>query len=292
MTPSPVVAAITGTGLWNAPDVITNDELVTSFNEYVRRQNQRNAKEIACGEAVALEPSSVEFIEKASGIRQRYVLDRQGVLDPERMRPYFAPRPNEELSLQVEIALGAARDALAMARREAADIDMVIVACANMERSYPAIAIEVQGALGIVGFGFDMLVACSAATFALQRRPTRCGRQCARRAGDQSGAHVAAGELLRPRQPLHLRRRRNRSGARTRVDVRFAAPATRILGTKAVTQFSNNIRSISAMSAAPKAAILMTQKGCSVRTAGRCSRKSVRWRLRISKRRSLLSVSA
>jgi len=40
---------------------------------------------------------------------------------------------------------------------------------AYTERAYPAIAIEVQHALGIDGFGFDMLVACSAATFALQR---------------------------------------------------------------------------------------------------------------------------
>jgi beta-ketodecanoyl-[acyl-carrier-protein] synthase len=46
---------------------------------------------------------------------------------------------------------------------------MVIVSCAYTERSYPAIAIEVQHELGIDGSGFDMLVACSAATFALQR---------------------------------------------------------------------------------------------------------------------------
>ena len=65
--------------------------------------------------------------------------------------------------------MNAARPALAAANKTAADIDMVIVGCAYTQRSYPAIAIEVQQALGIEGFGFDMLVACSAATFALQR---------------------------------------------------------------------------------------------------------------------------
>ena len=55
------------------------------------------------------------------------------------------------------------------ARKKPADIDMVVVSCAYTQRAYPAIAIEVQQALGIEGFAFDMLVACSAATFALHR---------------------------------------------------------------------------------------------------------------------------
>ncbi len=37
-----------------------------------------------------------------------------------------------------------------------------------MERGYPAMAIEIQQALGIDGFGFDMNVACSSATFGIQ----------------------------------------------------------------------------------------------------------------------------
>lgn len=242
MTPSPIVAAITGTGLWNAPDVITNDELVASFNEYVRRQNERNAAAIARGEALALEPSSVEFIEKASGIRQRYVLDRRGVLDPERMRPYFAPRPNEQLSLQVEIALGAARDALAMARREAADIDLVIIACANMQRAYPAMAIELQQALGASGYAYDMNVACSSATFGIEQAAN------AIRAGTSRAALVVSPEIT----SAHLDWRDRDShfifgdvctavvledAAKANVSARFD-----ILGTKLATRFSNNIR--------------------------------------------------
>ena len=48
------------------------------------------------------------------------------------------------------------------------DIDAVITACSNLERAYPAVYIEVQELLGIKGFAFDMNVACSSATFAIQ----------------------------------------------------------------------------------------------------------------------------
>ena len=47
-------------------------------------------------------------------------------------------------------------------------IDAVIVACSNLERPYPAIAIEIQNELGIKGFAYDMNVACSSATFGIQ----------------------------------------------------------------------------------------------------------------------------
>ena len=87
----------------------------------------------------------------------------------------------------------AARSALASAGKKAEDIDAVIVSCAYTQRAYPAIAIEVQDALGINGFGFDMLVACSAATFALHRawEMVKAGS-----AGYQSRTCVAAGQLL------------------------------------------------------------------------------------------------
>jgi NADP-dependent 3-hydroxy acid dehydrogenase YdfG len=53
----------------------------------------------------------------------------------------------------------------------------VICAASNHERAYPAIAIEVQQALGIDGFAFDMNVACSSATFGIQAAADmiRCG---------------------------------------------------------------------------------------------------------------------
>jgi NADH-quinone oxidoreductase subunit M len=66
------------------------------------------------------------------------------------------------------MSVAAAREALERARRSPADIDMVLVACSNMQRAYPALAVEVQEALGIDGYGFDMNVACSSATFGIQ----------------------------------------------------------------------------------------------------------------------------
>ena len=164
---TPVV--ISGAGLWKPEHIITNAELVTAYNGYADKFNAEHRAEIDAGRDSALEHSSVGFIEKASGIKQRYAYIKDGILDVDRMRPRIPRRSEDELSHQAEIALNSARIAMDAARKTAADIDMVIVSCAYTERSYPAIAIEVQHELGIEGFGFDMLVACSAATFALQR---------------------------------------------------------------------------------------------------------------------------
>ncbi|MEY4582557.1 MAG: hypothetical protein RL701_7260 [Pseudomonadota bacterium] len=161
-------AIISGTGVYTPPYAISNEQLVVSFNEYVAQYNREHAAEIAAGTLAAREPSNVEFIEKVSGIKSRYVLEAEGVLDPKRMRPHFPQRPNEALSLQAELCVTAARAALAQADKRPEDIDAVIVACANMQRAYPAMAIEVQNALGISGFAYDLNVACSSATFGIQ----------------------------------------------------------------------------------------------------------------------------
>jgi beta-ketodecanoyl-[acyl-carrier-protein] synthase len=159
---------ISGTGLFTPPHSISNDELVAAFNAYVDRQNAAHADAIAAGTVQALEPSSSAFIEKASGIKARYVMEKAGILDPDRMTPSIAERADDALSLQAEMCVAAARQALERAGRTAADIDMVLVAASNMQRAYPAMAVEVQAALGIDGYGFDMNVACSSATFAIQ----------------------------------------------------------------------------------------------------------------------------
>ena len=78
---------ISGSGLYRPPHVITNAELVQAFNAYADLQNAKNAARIAAGEVPAMVHSSVEFIEKASGIKQRYVVEKTGVLDPDRMCP-------------------------------------------------------------------------------------------------------------------------------------------------------------------------------------------------------------
>lgn len=160
---------ISGTGLYTPAESISNDELVASFNRYVELYNAQHADDIAAGDLVALQPSSAEFIEKASGIKSRYVMDKAGVLDPERMVPHLPERPNEAQSIQCEMAVAAAKEAMAQAGKSPSDIDAVIVAASNMQRPYPAMAVEIQDALGITGYGFDMNVACSSATFGIQQ---------------------------------------------------------------------------------------------------------------------------
>jgi beta-ketodecanoyl-[acyl-carrier-protein] synthase len=159
---------ISGTGLYTPPESISNEELVAAYNEYVERYNAEHAGEIAAAETAPLQPSSVEFIEKASGIKSRYVINKSGILDPGRLVPLLPERPNEAQSIQCEISVAAAREAMEQSGKQAQDIDAVIVAASNMQRPYPAMAIEIQDALGIEGFGFDMNVACSSATFGIQ----------------------------------------------------------------------------------------------------------------------------
>jgi beta-ketodecanoyl-[acyl-carrier-protein] synthase len=160
--------ALSGTGLFTPAASISNDELVAAFNEYVRRHNKAHAQAIAEGDVTALQESSTEFVTKASGIENRYVMDKTGILDPDIMCPRIPERSNDKISILAEMAVTAARDALKASDRTIADIDGVLVACSNLQRAYPAIAVEVQDALGIDGFAFDMNVACSSATFGLQ----------------------------------------------------------------------------------------------------------------------------
>jgi beta-ketodecanoyl-[acyl-carrier-protein] synthase len=161
-------AVIAATGLFTPDQSITNEELVTAYNAWAERWNAEQADRIAAGELEALTPSSVEFIEKASGIKKRFVLDKAGILDPSRMVPHLPERGNDELSILAEMAVKAAEQAIAAWGKPVSEIGAVICAASNMQRPYPAMAIEVQQALGIDGFAFDMNVACSSATFGIK----------------------------------------------------------------------------------------------------------------------------
>ncbi|WP_374387931.1 beta-ketoacyl-ACP synthase III [Sandaracinobacter sp.] len=237
-TPIPVISA---TGLFTPADSISNEELVESFNAYVARFNAGNAAAIEAGEVQPLSPSSVEFIEKASGIKARYVLSKAPILDPAIMCPRIPERPDTELSVLAEIAVKAATQALARAGRDAADVDAVLCACSNLQRAYPAIAIEVQAALGIEGFAFDMNVACSSATFGIQTAADFI------RAGHAKSVLVVNPEICSG----HLNWQDRDShfifgdvATAILVESRDIAPAAHweILGTRLKTEFSNNIR--------------------------------------------------
>lgn len=161
-------AAITGAGVFTPAQSISNEELVAAFNARSDRLNARNAEAIAAGEAEPMPHSDAEFIHSASGIRSRFVLDKEGVLDPDRLFPRLPPRADDEPSLMAEMALDACGKALAQAGIEAREVDAVICAASNHERAYPAIAVEIQELLRAGGFAFDMNVACSSATFGIQ----------------------------------------------------------------------------------------------------------------------------
>ena len=234
---------ISGMGLWTPEYSVSNDELMEAYNAYAEKYNSDNAAAIESGELNSKPPTSSEFINKASGIDSRYVYRKEGILDINRMRPKLEERDDDELSHQAEIALNGAKKALESANKEASDVDCVIVACAYTQRSYPAIAIEVQGALGIEGFGFDMLVACSAATFALQRAYEMIA------SGTANCVMVINPELTSPQNNWRDRDSHFIFGdvctatIIEREDSCNSEHSYKILGTKAVTLFSNNIRS-------------------------------------------------
>ncbi|MDQ2093695.1 beta-ketoacyl-ACP synthase III [Rhodalgimonas zhirmunskyi] len=233
--------AITGTGVFTPEHVITNDELVESFNQYATKWNEDHAAEIEAGELEAKDMSSSEFIFKASGIEQRYVLDKEGTLDPTRMYPKFRQRSDDEPGLMTEIAMEACKTALDQAGIDASEIDLVICAASNMERAYPAIAIEIQNALGAGGFAFDMNVACSSATFGIQAAADMI------RAGSVKKALVVNPEITSG----HLEWR-DRDCHFIFGDVCTATVLEReedakgdyfkVLSTRCATEFSNNIR--------------------------------------------------
>ena len=159
---------ISGTGVFTPEESITNKELVKAYNSYAETYNSNNKVDISRGNKIALELSSEEFIYKASGIKSRYVMNKKGILDPEIMHPILDKRSNDEPSILAEMSVKAAKKAMDSACKTSNDIDAVITACSNLERAYPAISIEVQQLLGVSGFAFDMNVACSSATFAIQ----------------------------------------------------------------------------------------------------------------------------
>ncbi|HLZ76091.1 beta-ketoacyl-ACP synthase III [Phenylobacterium sp.] len=234
-------AVIAATGLYTPPYSLSNAELVETFNAYVERFNAANAQAIAAGETAALTPSSVEFIEKASGIKARYVVDKTGLVDPDVMRPNIPERSNEELSVLAEMAVVAARQAIERWGKPASEIDAVICAASNMQRAYPAMAIEVQQALGVGGFAFDMNVACSSATFGIKTAADFVTSGSAR-AVLMVNPEICSGHLNFRDRDSHFIFGDVATAVIVEASDRAGAGGWDILGTRLKTQFSNNIR--------------------------------------------------
>ncbi|MFT7392471.1 MAG: beta-ketodecanoyl-[acyl-carrier-protein] synthase [Candidatus Azotimanducaceae bacterium] len=240
--------SITGTGLFTPPESISNAELAASLTASVEKWNGARSAEIEAGTVEARSAPDEAFIVKASGIESRYVMEKSGVLDPDRMRPRLETRSEDELGIQAEMAMPAIREALAQAGRKGSDVDAVIVGCSNLQRAYPAVAVELQDALGASGWGYDMNVACSSATFSIQAAVD------ALRNGSAKCVVVVNPEITSGHNNFELRdfhfifgdactalvlERTDEAVADGFGDV---AHRWEVLGTKLATQFSNNIR--------------------------------------------------
>ena len=122
------------------------------------------------------------------------------------------------------------------------DVDAVLVACSNLQRAYPAVAIEVQNALGARGWAYDLNVACSSATFGLQAAVD------AVRTGSARCAVVVSPEITSGHNNFELRDYHFIFGdACTAMvvepeDEAVADERWSVLGTRLQTIFSNNIR--------------------------------------------------
>jgi len=233
--------AITGTGVFTPDEVITNAELVEAFNAYADRMNAANAEPIAAGEMEPMQHSSDAFIVKASGIERRHVMNKSGILDPEVMHPLLRQRSDDEPGIMAEMALDAANKALEQAGRSPEDIDLVICAASNMERAYPAIAIEIQSLLGIKGFAFDMNVACSSATFGIQAAADMI-RSGSVRAALVVNPEICSGHLEWRDRDCHFIFGDVATATVIERIEDAKGPHFEILSTRCATQFSNNIR--------------------------------------------------
>ena len=233
---------ISGTGLWIPPHRVSNAELVDSLTSATERWNLEHKAEIEAGQLEARDLPNERFIVKASGVESRYLIDKQGVLDPGRQRPYLRTRREDEPSLQCEISVAAIREALDQAGRRPEEVDAVFVACSNLQRAYPAVAIEVQHALGASGWGYDLNVACSSATFGMQAAVDAVSR------GHARCAVVVSPEITSGHNNFELRDYHFIFGDACTAAVIEPAETCRaegafeVLSTRLRTRFSNNIR--------------------------------------------------
>jgi beta-ketodecanoyl-[acyl-carrier-protein] synthase len=233
---------ISGSGLFIPPFTITNDELVEAYNAYANRFNEEHADAIASGETEALPLSSSEFIEKASGIKARYAMYKDGIVNPDIMHPVFPMTQEGATPEMVTMGVAAAREAMEQAGKTADDIDMIIVSSTFRQRDYPGMSVEIQRELGIKGFAYDMGIACSSATFGLINAYT------ALKAGTAKCVLFVNPEFTTPGLDFKDRDSHFIFGdVATAAILEPAETATsehtfRILSTKQFTQYSDNIR--------------------------------------------------
>jgi beta-ketodecanoyl-[acyl-carrier-protein] synthase len=140
------------------------------------------------------------------------------------------------------MAVDAANKALAKANKTPDQIDAVLCAASNLERAYPAVAVEVQKALGIGGFAFDMNVACSSATFAIQTAKDMISAGSARAILIVNPEICSAHVEWRDRDCHFIFGDVCTAIIVERADMATSDTQFEIISTRLITEFSNNIR--------------------------------------------------
>ncbi|MCJ9429495.1 beta-ketoacyl-ACP synthase III [Kordiimonas marina] len=241
-----VDVVISGTGLYVPPHRITNEQLVETFNEYVDQYNAEHKADIDAGLTPALQHSSAEFIQKASGIKARHLVDVEGVMDLNRMMskmPEGGHGDTDTPCFQANMAIEAANMALEQAGLKPEDIDQTICSAAVLQRYFPAIGIEVQHHLGTKGSALDMVMGCSSATYGLISGVNAIKSGIANRVLMVNPEIFSTMINFRDRDSHFIFGDIATAVVLERADLAKGKDLWKVTGTKAETQYSNNIRS-------------------------------------------------
>ncbi len=240
-----VDVVISGTGLHVPENKITNEELVAAFNEHVDQFNAEHKADIDAGLMPAKQHSSAEFIEKASGIKERRLVDVKGVMDLNRMMsimPDGGHGDEETPSFQAHMGIEASKAALAQAGIDASDIDQLVCSSAVMQRPFPAMGIEVQHFLGTGGSALDMVMGCSSATYGLIAGVNAIKSGIANRVLMVNPEIFSTMVNFRDRDSHFIFGDIATAVVLERADLATSKDQWLVTGTKQSTQFSNNIR--------------------------------------------------
>ncbi len=239
-----VDVVISGTGLYVPPAKVTNQELVEAFNAHVDTYNAEYKADIDAGLMPAKAYSSSEFIEKASGIRSRHMIDGAGVLDKDRMMPQMPAGghgDDDTPSTQAQMGINAAEMALKQAGVDAKDIDFVICSSAAMQRQFPAMGIEIQHHLGCGGTAIDMVMACSSATTGMIAGYNAIQAGTAKRVLMVNPEIFSTMVNFRDRDSHFIFGDIATAVVLEAADIAKSGDQWKVLHTKAMTQYSNNI---------------------------------------------------
>jgi len=115
---------------------------------------------LGCGSYLPARILSNDELAKSVQTTDEWIVQRTGI----RERHIAAPG-----ELTSDLALAAARSALANAHVEASSIDLIVLGTSTPDQTFPATAVTVQAGLGIThGAAFDLQAVCSGFVYALQ----------------------------------------------------------------------------------------------------------------------------